>query len=321
VENQDYYKILGVKRDANEQEIKQAYRKMARKYHPDVNPGDKEAETKFKQINEAYEVLSDKEKRSKYDRFGHNWQRYEQVGGGYQGNPYAGSPYGGGGMGGMGGTNFSDIFEAFFGGSGMGGSGSTWGDPYGDVGGMGGMGGSFETGGSRDVEQTVDITLEEAFNGTQRTIQVTGRGDGPRTIRVKIPAGADNGTKVRIGGEGRSGHSSGRPGDLLLLVHILPHNRFQREGDDLRTTASIDLYTMILGGEARITTLDQKTITLAVPPQTPNGKVFRLKKQGMTRLKAPDQRGDLYVTAQAQLPTSLSPEERELFERLSSMRK
>jgi curved DNA-binding protein len=320
VEHKDYYRILGVARGASEQEIKRAYRKLARQYHPDVNPGDKQAEARFKQINEAYGVLSDKEKRSKYDRFGPDWQRYEQAvgSGGFQGSPYGGGMGGGygGGMGGGygGGSSFADIFEAFFGGS-MGGSG------------MGGMGSGY--GGaagvdprtmSRDVEQTIEITLEEAFAGTQRAVRMAGPGGSARTIKVKIPAGADNGTRVRIAGEGQADMSSGQRGDLLLLVKVQPHAIFRREGDDLYMTRQIDLYTMLLGGEMRITTLDGKTITLAVPAETPNGKVFRLSGQGMTHLRTPETRGDLYVAAEATLPTGLSQRERDLFEKLRRMR-
>jgi curved DNA-binding protein len=300
--HKDYYNILGVERNASEQEIKQAYRKLARKYHPDINPGNKQAEARFKEINEAYEVLSNKEKRSKYDRFGRDWQRYEQVGagGGFQGNPY-GAPGQGGG--------FADIFEAFFGG---GAAGNTWGDPFAGAGGYAAQ--------NADVEQSIDIRLEEAFTGTQRALQLASPGGAARTIKVKIPAGADTGTRIRITGEGRP-IGGGRRGDLLIVTQVLPHERFQRENDDLRVQAPIDLYTMVLGGEARITTLDGKKLTLAIPANTPNGKVFRLSKQGMPRLRSPEVRGDLYVIAEAQLPTALSPGERELFEQLRRMQK
>jgi curved DNA-binding protein len=306
--------VLGINRNANEQEIKQAYRKLARKYHPDVNPGDARAEARFKEINEAYEVLSDKGKRAKYDRFGHDWQRYEHVGstGGAGGSPFGGGGGGGGGYGGS--PNFSDIFEAFFGGSGGGAGGRAGGYPFG--GGYSGMG---EPPGARDTEQQVDITLEEAFAGTQRAIRVANPDGTTRTIRVKIPAGADTGTRVRIGGDAQS-RSRFSSGEMLLRVNVLPHGRFTREGDDLRVALLIDLYTLMLGGEARLTTLDGKTITLAVPANTPNAKVFRLRGQGMPRLNQPDQRGDLYAVAEAALPESLTPAERDLFERLRRMR-
>lgn len=301
----DYYNVLGIGRNASEQEIKQAYRRLARKYHPDVNPNNKQAETRFKEINEAYEVLSDKDKRSKYDRFGANWQRYEQVGeaGGFRGSPYGGAGYQAGGSG-----NFADIFEAFFGG-GMG--GGMWGDSYGS--------GFEQQNASRDIDQNIDISLEEALTGTQRSLQIADGGGMPRTIRVKIPAGADNGTRVRISGEGRP-LGGGKRGDLFLNVKLLPHREFTREGNNLRKQVAVDLYSLLLGGEVRIDTLDGKRLTLTIPPETPNGKMFRLTRQGMPRLNQPDNRGDLYITVQAQLPASLSPAERDLFLRLREMR-
>jgi curved DNA-binding protein len=302
----DYYNVLGIGRNASEQEIKQAYRRLARKYHPDVNPNNKQAETRFKEINEAYEVLSDKEKRSKYDRFGADWQRYEQVGdaGGFRGSPYGGAGYQtGGGPG-----NFADIFEAFFG---AGTGGGMWGDSYG--------GGFEQQTATRDIEQSIEISLEEALTGTQRSLQIADGSGMPRTIRVKIPAGADNGTRVRIAGEGRP-LGSGRRGDLFLNVKLLPHREFTREGNNLHKQIAVDLYTMLLGGEVRIDTLDGKRLTLTIPPETPNSKMFRLTRQGMPRLNQPDNRGDLYITVQAKLPTSLSAAERDLFLRLRSMR-
>jgi curved DNA-binding protein len=308
----DYYRVLGINRSATEQEIKQAYRKLARKYHPDVNPGDTRAEARFKEINEAYEVLSDKEKRAKYDRFGHDWQRYEHAG---AAGGAGGSPFGGAGGGRYGASpNFSDIFEAFFGGGAGGGRAGAYGGGLG-----GGYGGFGEPPGAQEAEQQIDITLEEAFAGTQRAIRVANPDGTTRTIRVKIPAGADTGTRVRIGGDAQARSRLGS-GDMLLRVNVLPHARFTREGDDLRTALPIDLYTLVLGGEARLTTLDGKKITLAIPANTPNAKVFRLRGQGMPRLNQPEQRGDLYAVAEAALPESLSPAERDLFERLRQMR-
>lgn len=304
MEYKDYYRILGVDRDASEQEIKQAYRKLARQYHPDINPGDKQAETRFKEINEAYEVLSDKDKRAKYDRFGREWNRYEQAGGG-QGFDW--SAYGGGSGGGVN-VDFSDIFETLFGG-GMPGSRRSTG---------GGFNVRME---GQDVERTVDITLEEAFSGTQRRIQATGPDGSPRTITAKIPAGADNGTRVRIAGEGGLGIGGGSRGDLILTVRVLPHDHFQREGNDLKTDAQVDLYTLLLGGEIQVQTLDGKKLTLHIPAGTPNRRVFRLNGQGMPSLRSPQQRGDLYVTVHALLPTNLSARERALFEELRSMRR
>lgn len=304
MEYKDYYRILGVDRSASEQEIKQAYRKLARQYHPDINPGDKQAETRFKDINEAYEVLSDKEKRAKYDRFGRDWNRYEQVGGG---RGFDWSAYGGGSGGGVN-VDFGDIFETLFGG-GMPGTQRP-------------AGGGFNMRmDGQDVERTVDITLEEAFSGTQRRIQATSADGNPRTITAKIPAGADNGTRVRIAGEGGPGMGGGNRGDLMLLVRVLPHEHFQREGNDLKTDVQVDLYTLLLGGEIQVQTLDGKKLTLNIPAGTPNGRVFRLNGQGMPSIRSPQQRGDLYVTAQALLPSRLSARERELFEELRSLRR
>ncbi len=323
MEYKDYYKILGVNRDASETEIKQAYRKLARQYHPDVNPGDKQAETRFKDINEAYQVLSDKEKRGKYDHFGQDWQHYQQSGG---------PPPGAGGMhwnvytSGAGGSSaFSDFFEALFGGVGGGGA------RFRSMGGMGGMGGFDPAGGfgpgtggmggipRQDVEQPIDVTLEEAFAGTQRKLQLTS-GGSTRTITIKIPVGVDTGTRVRVAGEGNPIAGSNRRGDLFLIVNLTPHDRFERNGTDLNASVAVDLYTMLLGGEARIPTIDGKTLTLNVPPETPNGKVFRLNGQGMPHLNQPTHRGALYVTITAELPAALSPREKDLLARLRDMR-
>lgn len=305
MEYKDYYKILGVGRTASEQDIKQAYRKLARKYHPDVNPGDKQAEARFKEINEAYEVLSDKAKRGKYDRFGPAWQQYEQTGttGGFRGSPFSGA----GGMGGSDPGGFADFFEALFG----------------NVSGRRSSDYASTSSSSRiveDMEQPIDITLEEAFMGTQRSVQVGVGAGGPRSIKVKIPTGADTGTRVRIAGEGRQWGQAGQRGDMLLIIRVVPHAQFTREGDDLRTEARIDLYTMLLGGEVRIGLLDGKKITLSIPPDTPNGKVFRLTGQGMPNLRNPGVRGDLYIIAETVLPAPLSATERDLFEKLRRLR-
>jgi curved DNA-binding protein len=283
----DYYQELGVSRGASEQEIKQAYRKLARKYHPDINPGDKQAEARFKAINEAYEVLSDKEKREKYDRFGSDWRRYEQAGPGVDfGNN----------------ADFSDIFETLFG---AGRSRTS----------AGGFNVRMD---GQDVEQPVEIALEEAFSGTQRTLQFSNPNGSPRTITVKIPPGADNGTRVRVPGEGAPGLNGGAKGDLFLVVRLAPGSRFERKGDDLSTTVEVGLYTLLLGGQVQVPTPGGKTINLTVPAQTQNGRTFRLSGQGMPALRG-ERKGDLYVTVQAQLPTQLSERERELFEELRKL--
>jgi curved DNA-binding protein len=285
----DYSQVLGVSRGASDQEIKQAYRKLARKYHPDINPGDKAAESHFKEVNEAYETLSDKEKREKYDRFGSDWKRYEQQAGG------PGFDYGGGG-------DFSDIFETLFGARG------------GRAAGPGS--GSFNMRmAGQDVEQTAEITLEEAYTGTQRSVQFSNPNGSPRTITVKIPAGVDTGNRVRVPGEGGPGLNGGPKGDLFVVVKVLPHPRFERKGEDLYVKVETSLYSLLLGGQASVPTLAGKTISLSIPEQTQNGRTFRLSGQGMSTTRS-DRRGDLYVTVSAQLPTRLTPRERELFEEL-----
>ncbi len=286
----DYYEILGVDRNATDAEIKKAYRKLARQYHPDINPGNKDAEARFKEINEAYEVLSDKEKRAKYDRFGRDWQRYQNM-----------PDFGDFGVGGFGAGDFADIFETLFGG-GRGGRSSV----------------TYRTKG-QDIEQSVDITLEEAFNGTQRTLQIQSSNGAMRSITVKIPPGVDNGSRVRISGEGAPGMGGGPRGDLYLVINVLPHSRFERRGDDLYVRTPVDLYTMLLGGEVKVPVMGGKTVTLKVPAGTQNGKVMRISGQGMPRLRDPHTRGDMYVTLDVSLPASLSPRERELVEQLRAL--
>jgi curved DNA-binding protein len=303
----DYYKTLGVERSASDAEIKKAYRKLARQHHPDINPGNKAAETKFKEITEAYEVLSDKDKREKYDRFGRDWQRYQQGGGGAGGfdwGTYAGaggSPFGG--AAGAGG-DFSDFFETLFGGGGR----------------PAGRAGAGYRADGQSIEHEVEVTLDEAFAGTQRSLQFSSSNGQPRTITVKIPAGVDNGSRVRVAGEGAQGMGGGKRGDLFLVIKVLPHERFERRGDDLETAVQTDLYTMLLGGTVRVPIMGGKTISLNVPANTPNGKKFRISGQGMPRLRAPETRGDLYVKLETLLPASLSTRERELVEELRGMR-
>ena len=316
----DYYKILGVEKDASDSEIKKAYRRLAREYHPDVNPGDQTSEDRFKDINEAYEVLSDKEKRQKYDRFGSQWRQYERGGGRpedfdwsqWQTQPGAGSGYRTvtpeefeqifGGAGG-----FSDFFETLFGGRAQGGSGFGA-DPFTQTRTRRRVG--------RDVEQKVDITLEEAFHGTTRSIQY----ENGRTIQAQIPPGVRTGSRVRLSGQGEAGVGGADAGNLYLAVHVLPHAQFRREGDNVHVTVPVDLYTMLLGGSTTVASLDRQ-VKLTIPPETDNGRVFRLGGLGMPNLKNPDKRGDLYVTVQVQLPKNLNEEEKELIQKLQALRR
>ncbi|MGQ9480996.1 DnaJ C-terminal domain-containing protein [Chloroflexus sp.] len=281
----DYYQVLGVSRTASDEEIKQAYRRLARKYHPDVNPGDPKAEARFKEINEAYQVLSDKEQRAKYDRFGSDFRRYEQTG-------FGGFDYGS--------QDFADLFETLFGQRRTTGSGF-----------------NVRLDG-QDVEQPVELTLEEAYNGTQRTVQFSNPNGTPRTITVKIPAGIDTGKRVRVPGEGAPGLNGGRRGDLYLVVNVKPHERFERKGNDLHTTIPVSMYTLLLGGQTQIPLLSGKTLTLNIPSQTQNGRVFRIAGQGMPLMHS-HRYGDLFVTVSAVLPTNLSPQARRLVEELQQL--
>jgi curved DNA-binding protein len=311
MEYEDYYNILGVSKNSTEAEIKKAFRKLARKHHPDVNPGDESAEERFKEINEAHEVLSDPEKRKKYDQFGSQWKQYQQAGGkaedfnwsqwtaqqrGQRGNTQRVSPeefeeiFGGGGGG------FSDFFETLFGGSTRPGAGGFREYEY-----------TPRPQCGRDHEHTLRITLEEAFHGTNRFIEWE---DG-RRIEAEIPRGVRTGSRVRLRGQGQPGMSGGQAGDLYIRIEVEPHSIFQRDGDDLKVTVPVDLYTALLGGEVPVSTFD-RTVELSIPPETQNGKIFRLGGLGMAHLRIPGKRGDLYVSIEVQLPQDLSPREKEL---------
>lgn len=297
MEYKDYYKTLGVDRKAAQDEIKKAYRKLALQYHPDRNPNNKEAEDKFKDLNEAYQVLSDPEKRSHYDRLGGDYSRWQQ-----QGSPdgdfnwgqwttqknggrrvqYTGNPediFGGHG-------GFSDFFEQIF-------------------------GGGFAAGGQQRArqqqayEQPVTVSLEEAYRGGARLMQL----DGKR-LEVKIPAGAHSGTKVRMTGAGPSG------GDILLVVDVAQDPRFTRDGDNLETEVETDIYTAVLGGELRVPTMDGEVL-LKIPAGSQPEQSIRLKGKGMPSLKNKDQRGDLFARLKVRIPKTLTPEQKELFEQLA----
>jgi curved DNA-binding protein len=326
VEYKDYYTILGVDRSASQADIKKAFRGLARKYHPDVNPDDESAEERFKDINEAYEVLGDQEKRKRYDELGSRWKDFEQwqrAGGESSAWPFGWSP--GGAYGGQPGAQyrtvtpdelkdlfgdsspFSDFFSFFFGGAPAGTRTAR----------RGGRRQSARRG--QNVEQPVQITLEEAYRGTKRILQLQEPDGRTRQIEVSIPPGVDTGSRVRIAGQGGSGSGRGQSGDLFLLIQVGPDSRFKRTGDDLRVEAPVSLYTAILGGEVNVPTLRSKKLQLKIPAGTQNGQTFVLRGQGMPKVKDPRSSGDLYVTVDVRLPTNLSDEERELVEQLARM--
>ena len=304
MEYKDYYQVLGVPKNATEKEMKQAYRRLARKHHPDVNPNNKAAQEKFKEINEAYQVLSDADKRKKYDALGSNWQQYEQYQRAGRQGPFQYGQYRTvspdefgnifGGLGGEDAGDFSDFFRTFFGGE------------------FGGARSQPRVRRGHDIEQAVEISLEEAFRGATRLVQKEGR-----KLEIKIPPGVKNDSKIRYAGEGAPG--SGGAGDLYLRIQIADDPTFERRGDDLYVEAPIDLYTAILGGEAQVTTLKGK-VALKIPPETQAGKTFRLGGQGMPKLDTPKSFGDLYVRVRIILPEHLNETERELFEKLATLR-
>jgi DnaJ-class molecular chaperone len=306
----DYYDILDVKRGASEKEIRQAYRRLARKLHPDVNPNDKVAEDRFKEVSEAYEVLSDKEKRAKYDRYGHDWQfgeqaeaAREQANSSRRGRVRSEA-------------DLSDLEDLF----GGGGSSSFFGDLFGRRGGGRSNGSSgFENIPGQDYEQPVSISLEEAFNGTTRLIALQSGDGSPRRLEVRIPAGVREGSRVRVAHEGAPSPFGGPKGDLFLVVAIEPNKAFEREGDDLIVKVPVPLHVAILGGEVEVPTLKGTKLALRIQPETQNGRRIRLKGQGMPHLGSAE-RGDLYAEASVVLPTRLSDEERKLFERLAELR-
>jgi len=299
----DYYKVLGVSKSATTEEIKKAYRKIARKYHPDVNPEDKEAEKKFKQVNEAHAVLSDPEKRKKYDQYGKDWEHaeaFEQArrqqsrrAGGHT-HAYAES-FGGG-------DDFSDFFRSMFG----------------DEAGFGG----FRSGRRQampfrgeDYRAELQLRQRDVYQDQAQLLTVNGK-----KIRLTIPAGVENGQTIRIKGQGGPGRNGGEKGDLYLTFRLTDDPDFQRIGSDLHTTVEMGLYAAILGGKLEVPTLDGKA-AITIPPESENGKKIRLKGKGMPVYKKKGHYGDLYVTLQVQLPKNLSEEERRLFRQLAALRK
>jgi DnaJ-class molecular chaperone len=321
VEFKDYYATLGVAKTASDKEIKQAFRKLARKYHPDVNPGDKAAEARFKEINEAHEVLSDPEKRRKYDELGANWRMYEQAGPGGA-DPFAGWNVNVGGAGGgyrtvsaedlrdIFGTEdpFSDFFKTFFGGGVQGGERRST------------RGRSSRGRRGRDVEQEIELALEDAYQGVTRRLAIKHDGH-TRTVDVRIPAGVGDGSRVRVSGEGGQGQGEGGSGDLYLRIRLHPHPVFTRKGPDLHVKLRVPVTTAVLGGEAEVPTIAGRPLRLRVPATTQNGQVFRLKGHGMTQTDKTQDRGDLFATVEVELPKSLSPEQRLHYEALAKLEK
>jgi curved DNA-binding protein len=308
MEYKDYYKILGVDRKASAEEIKRAYRKLALQYHPDRNPGDNQAEEKFKEINEANQVLSDPEKRAHYDQLGDAYSRWQQTDGGPGGFNW--NAWSVGGQPGnvrtetiniedLFGGSFSDFFRTIFGQE-----QNPFGDSY-----RGARSDPFQPG----TQHEIVISLREAYTGTTRRIEVDGR-----RLDVKIPAGARTGTRVRIAGGGPQ-RSRGAHQDLYLVVNVTPDSQFERKRDDLYTEVGVDLYTAVLGGNVKVPTLSGNVV-LTVPPGTQPGQKFRLSGRGMPLIKNPTRHGDLYVVAKVQIPRSLTEKERQLFEELSRLR-
>jgi DnaJ-class molecular chaperone len=324
VDFKDYYTTLGVSKTATDKEIKQAFRKLARKYHPDVNPGDKAAEAKFKEVNEANEVLSDPEKRKKYDELGANWRAYENVPPGA--HAHGGSPFGGqwsaGGAGGGFRTMSEEEVAEMFGGDG---GDSPFSDFFKTF--FGGMGGAEESTGARggrarprarkgqDVEHPFELDLEDAIRGSVQRLQL--RHDGhARTVEVRIPAGVTDGSRVRVAGEGGRGTGSAPSGDLYLRVQLKPHPVFDVKGRDVYTRARVAVPVAVLGGEIDVTTPESKTLRLKLPPGTQSGQRFRLRGHGLPNVGKPDDRGDLYANVEVDIPKSLSDEERKHYEAL-----
>jgi molecular chaperone DnaJ len=325
----DFYQVLGVKRDAAPKELRAAYRKLARKHHPDVNPGDKAAETRFKEINSAYEVLSDADKRAKYDKYGDRWEYADQI---EEAQRQRGQRF---------------TYQ-----SGQAGNGSGFEEfEVGDLGDLGSIFGNvFRRGGAgtrtmsrrgADVQQSVDVTLEEAFHGTTRMLEMlttepcptcggageiagatchtcggAGAVQRPRRVEVKIPAGVTTGSKVRMAGEGQPGLGGGQKGDLLLAINVRPHPRFERKGDDLHEEIDVPLTVAVLGGEVEVPTMTAR-VMLKIPPLTQNGRVFKLNGLGMPRL-GKEGRGDLHARVRVKLPEQLDDEQRHLFEELAA---
>jgi len=324
----NFYDVLGVAKGAAEKDIRAAYRKLARKHHPDVNPNDRTAEARFKEINQAYEVLSDPDKRKKYDKYGDRWEYADQIEEAQRRQSAGSWARHGPGNGAFSfettSGDFGSIFDSIF--------RRERGGPRGQPASRRGQG----------VESPVEVTLEEAFHGTTRTVALqaaescptcggagevagaichTCEGAGqvlrPRRLEVKVPAGVKTGSRVRVAGEGRAGFGGGASGDLYLVVTVLPHARFERKGDDLITGVDVPLVDAVLGGEVEVQTMDGR-IALRIPELTQNGRQVRVAGKGMPVLGGGGKKGDLFVRVRVHLPEHLTPEERKLFEELKA---
>ncbi|WP_026450057.1 DnaJ C-terminal domain-containing protein [Aequorivita capsosiphonis] len=304
----DYYKVLGVNKSATAAEIKKAYRKLARKLHPDLNPNDKAAQEKFQKINEANEVLSDPEKRKKFDQYGKDWQHADafeeakkQQGSQGFGGGYGGSRSYGGGAQGYEESQFSDFFESMFGGSG---------------GGFSGGGGRRQTSQfkGQDLNATLRLNLTDILKDQKQTISI-----GDKKIGLTIPAGVEDGQTIKIKNYGGEGMNGGPKGDLFITFEVLNNTTFKRMNSDLYSNENISLYTALLGGDITVKTLTGK-VKLKVKPETQNDTKVKLKGKGLPKYKKEDQHGDLYITYKIDLPKSLSDKEKELFTELSKLR-
>ena len=310
----DYYSTLGVNKTASQDEIKKAYRKLAMKYHPDKTKGDKASEQKFKEINEANEVLSDPEKRKKYDQLGKNWKQYQQQGGsqgGFDWSQYANM--GGNGGGGQtytfegdlgdlfGGSGYSDFFDTIFGQSGFGGSRKRSGRRTAQIRGQ-------------DLEAQMEITLEEAYKGATRVFELNGQ-----SIKLKIKPGIPEGHTLRLTGKGSPGADGGQAGDLLITIKILKDSVFERKGDDLYADLNVDLFTAVLGGKTQFKTM-KGSVKIDIPKGTQNGKTMRLQKMGMPVYGKENSFGDLYLKVNIQIPDKLTAKETKLFEELKKLK-
>jgi curved DNA-binding protein len=299
----DYYKVLEVDKNASESEIKKAYRKLARKYHPDLNPNDQAAKTKFQQINEAHEVLSDPEKRKKYDQYGKDWKHAEQFEQARsqqqsQGKGFGGYDFGQGGnfsSEDFGGNGFSDFFESMFGSS-------------------GGRRSSQVKFKGQDYTTTLQLQLTDVFKTHQQTLTVNGK-----NIRITIPKGVENGQTIKIPGYGGPGVNGGPGGDLYITFEITNNTKFKREKENLYTDVDLDLYKAVLGGEIMVDTFDGK-VKLTIKPGTANGTRVKLKGKGFPVYKKEGEHGDLFITYKIKIPTDLSEKEKALFEELSKLR-